>query len=55
MFFDDRNNADFSYVDRPDLSSIGKGIRSALWVHSTENANNRDFVDEVKATGITLS
>ena len=49
--FDVRTDAEFSYVGRPDLSSIGKDIRLVMWVNFPENLVNPEFANEVKATG----
>ncbi len=53
VLFDVRTDAEFNYVGRPDLSSIGKDVRLVMWLNFPENAPNLDFVDEVKATGVT--
>ncbi len=53
VLFDVRTNAEFIYVGRPDLSSIGKDVRLVMWVNFPENLLNPNFVNEVKATGVT--
>ena len=50
--FDVRTDAEFNYVGRPELSSIGKDIRLVMWVNFPENLINPEFVNEVKATGV---
>ena len=53
VLFDVRTDAEFHYVGRPDLSSLGKNVRLVMWVNFPENTVNANFVDEVKATGVT--
>ena len=53
VLIDVRTDAEFNCVGRPDLSSIGKDVALVMWVRFPDGAPNPDFVDQVKATGVT--
>ena len=53
VLIDVRTDAEFNYVGRPDLSSLGKYVALVMWVRSPDNAHNLDFVANVKAMGVT--
>ena len=53
VLIDVRTDAEFNYVARPDLSSLGKYVALDMWVRVPDNAYNLDFVANVKAMGVT--
>ena len=53
VLIDVRTDAEFNYVGRPDLSSLGKYVALVMWVRFPDNALNLDFVANVKAMGVT--
>ncbi len=53
VLIDVRTDAEFNYVGRPDLSSLGKYVALVMWVRFPDNALNLDFVESVKAMGVT--
>ncbi len=53
VLIDVRTDAEFNYVGRPDISAIGKDVGLVMWVSFPAGERNPNFVDEVKATGVT--
>ena len=53
VLIDVRTDAEFNYVGRPDLSSLGKHVALVMWVRFPDNTRNPDFVANVKAMGVT--
>lgn len=53
VLIDVRTDAEFNYVGRPDLASIGKDVALVSWVDFPAGARNPDFVEEVKDLGVT--
>ena len=53
VLIDVRTDAEYNYVGRPDLSSLGKYVALVMWVRFPDNARNLDFVANVKAMGMT--
>ena len=53
VLIDVRTDAEYNYVGRPDLSSLGKYVALVMWVRFPDNAHNLDFVANVKAMGMT--
>ena len=53
VLIDVRTDAEFNYVGRPDLSSLGKYVALVMWVRFPDNIRNPDFVANVKAMGVT--
>jgi len=52
VLVDVRTDAEFNYVGRPDLSTIGKEVALVMWVSFPGNDRNANFVQEMKATGV---
>ena len=52
VLIDVRTDAEFNYVGRPDLSSLGKYVALVMWVRFPDNAQNLDFVANVKSMGV---
>ena len=53
VLIDVRTDAEYNYVGRPDLSSLGKYVALVMWVRFPDNVRNLDFVANVKAMGLT--
>lgn len=51
VLVDVRTDAEFNYVGRPDLSSIGKDVALVMWVTFPDGARNPDFIAQIKAAG----
>lgn len=50
---DVRTNAEWSYVGVPDVGPIGKRTLCVSWKLFPDNAPNPDFVEQVRAAGVT--
>ena len=47
VLIDVRTDAEFNYLGRPHLSSLGKHVALVTWVRFPDNAQNPDFVANV--------
>ena len=52
VLIDVRTDAEYGYVGRPDLTSIGKDVSLVSWCLFPDNEINSNFVAEVTAMGI---
>jgi rhodanese-related sulfurtransferase len=52
VLVDCRTSAEWRFVGVPDISSLGRDIVYVEW-NSTDGVHNDDFVEELKAAGVT--
>ncbi|WP_018177916.1 rhodanese-like domain-containing protein [Jongsikchunia kroppenstedtii] len=53
VLVDCRTNAEWNYVGVPELSSIGKRTVFIEWISYPDGAANPNFVQELRAAGVT--
>jgi rhodanese-related sulfurtransferase len=51
MLIDVRTRAEWDYVGRPDLATLGKPVHLVQWLSYPDMAVNPEFIREIQATG----